>query len=221
MNKIINEKLFDFIRDDARYISMIVNTFNDDKKLKAMLFKNYLKLIPNLNLPFVESIDSVGNYNHDKYINYDYAVFIPEMENGRFSRDVTNEYLYVGKMELENNYYAVVYKTFFAIADTLNPTKTYVITYDSLGTVIDNEMIGCFCSPTTSQSFIISPDMTIETSEYTYAWKSDPIEKGYAGNKIESFEIAKAKQIQLIDMGTIKRISIAGSTSIKSPKEGS
>ncbi len=220
-NKIINEKLFDFIRDDARYISMIVNTFNDDKKLKAMLFKNYLKLIPNLNLPFVESIDSVGNYNHDKYINYDYAVFIPEMENGRFSRDVTNEYLYVGKMELENNYYAVVYKTFFAIADTLNPTKTYVITYDSLGTVIDNEMIGCFCSPTTSQSFIISPDMTIETSEYTYAWKNDPIEKGYAGNKIESFEIAKAKQIQLIEMGTIKRIGIAGSTSIKSPKEGS
>ena len=37
---------------------MIVNTFNDDKKLRAMLFKNYLKLIPDLNLPFIESIDA-------------------------------------------------------------------------------------------------------------------------------------------------------------------
>lgn len=217
-DKILNEKLFDFIRDDARYVSMIVNTFNDDEKLKALLFKSYLKMLPELTLPFLEPVDSVANHSNDKYINYDYAVFIPEMENGRFSRDVTNEYLYVGKIKLENNYHAVVYKTFFAIADTLNPTKTYVITYDSLGTVVDSEDIGCFCSPTTSQSFNINKDFTIETSEYTYKWKNDPIEKGYAGNKIESFDVVKAKQIQLGEAGTIKRISIAGNTTIKSPE---
>ena len=214
-DKIINEKLFDFIRDDARYISMIVNTFNNDAKLKALLFKNYLKMMPDLNLPFIESIDSVANHSNDKYINYDFAVFIPEMEDGRFSRDVTNEYMYVGKIKLENNYHAVVYKTYFAIADTLNPTKTFVITYDSVGTIIDDEVIGCFCSPTTSQAFTISKDFTIESSEYTYKWKSDPIEKGYAGNKIESFEVVKAKQIQMGEAGLIKRISIAGNTTIK------
>lgn len=219
-DKIVNEKRFDFIRDDARYVSMIVNTFNNDAKLKALLFKNYLKLIPDLNLPFTESIDSVGNRLDGRYINYDYAVFIPEMEDGRFSRDVTNEYMHVGKIKLENSYYAVVYKTYFAIADTLNPTKTYVITYDSVGTIVDDEVIGCFCSPTTSQSFTIGTDMTIESSEYIYKWKNDPIEKGYAGNQIESFEVSKAKQIQLGEAGTIKRISIAGSTTIPSPKEG-
>lgn len=213
-NKILSEKRFDFIRADARYVSMIVNTFNDDKRLKELLFKSYLKMLPELTLPLVEPVDSVANHSNDKYINYDFAIFIPEMEEGRFSRDVTNEYLYVGKINLENNYHAVVYKTFFAIADTLNPTKTYVITYDSLGTVIDNELIGCFCSPTTSQAFTIDKDFTIETSEYTYKWKSDPIEKGYAGNKIESFEVAKAKQIQLGEAGTIKRISIAGNNNI-------
>lgn len=219
-DRIVNEKLFDFIRDDARYISMIVNTFNDDKKLRAMLFNNYLKLMSDLTLPFIELKDSVANHSNDKYINYDYAVFIPEMEDGRFSRDVTNEYIYVGKIKLENNYHAVVYKTYFAIADTLNPTKTYVITYDSVGTVIDNEIIGCFCSPTTSQAFTINADMTIESNEYTYKWKNDPIERGYAGNQIESFEVSKAKQIQLGEFGTIKRISIAGSTGITSSKEG-
>jgi hypothetical protein len=219
-DKIVNEKLFDFIRDDARYISIIVNTFNDDEKLKAMLFKNYLKMMPDLSLPYIESIDSVANHSNDKYINYDFAVFIPEMEEGSFSRDVTNEYMYVGKINLGSNYHAVVYKTYFAIADTLNPTKTYVITYDSVGTIIDDEVIGCFCSPATSQAFAIGKDFTIESSEYTYKWKNDPIEKGYAGNKIESFEVAKAKQIQLGEAGTIKRISIAGSTTIQSPKEG-
>ena len=196
-DKIVSEKRFDFIRDDPNYISMIVNTFNNDVKLKALLFKNYLKLMPDLSLPFTESIDSVSNRLDERYINYDYAVFIPEMENGRFSRDVTNEYMYVGKINLENNYHAVVYKTYFAIADTLNPTKTFVITYDSIGNVIDDEIIGCFCSPNTSQAFTISKDFTIESSEFTYKWKKDPIDKGYAGNEIESFEVIKAKQIQL------------------------
>lgn len=217
-DKIVNEKRFDFIRDHHDYVSMMVNTFNNDAKLKALLFKNYLKIIPDLSLPYEESIDSVSNHPGDKYINYDYAVFIPEMEDGRFSRDVTNEYFYVGKIKLENNCHAVVYKTYFAIADTLNPTKTYVITYDSVGTVIDDEVIGCFCSPTTSQAFTITKDFTIESSEYTYKWKNDPIEKGYAGNKIESFEVSKAKQIQLGEGGTIKRISIAGNTTINPPE---
>ncbi|MES2515498.1 MAG: hypothetical protein V4580_15190 [Bacteroidota bacterium] len=219
-DKIINEKHFDFVRDDERYASLMVNTFGDNEKLQALMFRNYLKDMPNLNLPFTESIDSVSNRLNGRYINYDYAVFIPDMEDGRFSRDVTNEYMYIGKIKLDSNCYAVVYKTFFAIADTLNPTKTYVITYDSVGNIIDNEIVGCFCSPTTSQAFTISTDMTIESSEYTYKWKNDPIEKGYAGNKIESFEVAKAKQIQLGGSGTIKRISIAGNTTVKSAKEG-
>ena len=219
-DKILNEKRFDFMRTDERYASLMVNTFNDDEKLRAMIFKNYLKEIPDLILPFTESIDSVRNHSDNKYISYDYAVFVPGMEEGRFSRDVTNEYLYVGKMKLMNNCFAVVYKSYSMIADTLNPVSTIVATYDSLGNVIDNEVIGCFCSPTTSQAFTISADFTIESSEYIYKWKFDPIEKGFAGNKIESFEVAKAKQIQLGESGAIKRISIAGSTTIQSPKEG-
>jgi hypothetical protein len=218
-DKIVNEKRFDFIRDDTRYASMIVNTFNDDAKLRAMLFKNYLKVIPELKLVFEESIDSVGNHPGDKYINYDYAVFVPEMEEGRFSRDVTNEYMYVGKIKLGNNFHAVIYKTYFAIADTLNPTKAYVITYDSIGTVIDNEVIGCYCSPTVSQAFKINADMIIETTEHTYKWKNDPIEKGYAGNEIESSEVSEVKQIQLGESGAIKRISIAAGSGVPSVKE--
>lgn len=217
-NKIMNEKRFDFIREDSRYISMIVNTFNDDNKLKALLFKNYLKLIPDLNLPYSVTIDSISNHTYDKYINYDFAVFIPEMENGRFARDVTNEYLYVGKLNLNNNHHAVIYKSYLAIADTLNPVKTFVITYDSLGTIVDNEMIGCFCSPTLSQSYIISKDNSIETTGYTFKWKNEPLEKGYAGNQIISFETEKPKQIQIVELGIIKREGVV--TTTQSAKEG-
>ncbi len=207
-NKIVNEKRFDFMRDDPRFVALMVNTFNDDEKLKALLFKNYLKMLPDLNLPYAEPIDSVATHDFNKYIDYDYATFIPGMEDGRFARDVTNEYLFVGKMKLEENHFAVIYKSYLAIADTLNPIKTFVITYDSLGNTIDNEMIGCYCSPTSSQSYKVKEDRIIETTAYTYKWKNEPLEKGYAGNQIVSFEVDKPKQIQLIEKGIIKREGI-------------
>lgn len=219
-DKIVNEKNFDFIRNDERYISLMVNTFNDDEKLKSLLFKRFMKSLPELSLPYIEPIDSVKNHDYNFYINYDFAAFIPGMEDGRFSRDVTNEYLYVGKINLDNQTYALVYKTFFAIADTLNPLKTFVITYDSVGTVIDNEMIGCFCSPSNSQAYTVNVNKTIETTSYNYKWKNNPIEKGYAGNQIESFEMEKPKAIQLDGSGKINRETVVKTKDASSRKGG-
>ncbi len=218
-NRILNEKRFDFVRDDPRYVSLIVNTFNDDAKLKALLFKNYLANFPDLVLPYAEPIDSVKNYNYP-YINYDYAVFIPGMENGRFSRDVTNEYFAVGKMKIGNNY-AMVYKTYLTIADTLNPVKTFVVTYDSVGTVVDEEMLGCFCSPTTAQGFTISREYVIDILGYTYTWKNDPVEKGYAGNEIISAEADKPQQVKLIEGGEIRRDKVAETDAAIVSQDGS
>lgn len=217
-NRIINEKRFDFVRDNPRYVSFIVNTFNDDAKLKALLFKNYLNTFPDLKLPYAEPIDSVKNHSYP-YINYDYAVFIPNMEDGRFARDVTNEYFAVGKMKI-GNYYAMIYKTYLAIADTLNPVKTFVVTYDSLGTVVDEEMLGCFCSPTTAQAFSISSDYVIDLLGYTYKWKNDPLEKGYAGNEIISAEAGKPQQVQLIEGGEIRRDKVAGNAVVPESAPG-
>jgi hypothetical protein len=216
-SRIVNEKRFDFIRDDPSYISLIVSTFNDDAKLRALLFKNYLKSFPDLALPFSESIDSVKNH-HYPYINYDYAVFVPTMEDGRFARDVTNEYFAVGKLKLGNTY-AVIYKTYFAIADTLNPVKTFVITYDSLGTIVDQEMLACFCTPTLSQAYAIGADNKIETTAYNYKWKYEPLDKGYAGNEIISSETDKPVQIELLEGGEIRRDKLAG-TEVATGKSG-
>lgn len=217
--RIVNERRFDFVRENPRYVSFIVNTFNDDAKLKALLFKNYLATFPDIQLPYSEPIDSAGNHNYP-YINYDYAVFIPTMEDGRFSRDVTNEYFAVGKMKLGDNY-AMIYKTYLAIADTLNPVKTFVITYDSLGSVVDEEMLGCFCSPTKGQSFAISDANAIELTGYTYKWKHDPVEKGYAGNEVISVEAGKPQQIQLMENGEIKRTKTTEGDAVVVTQDGS
>jgi tetratricopeptide (TPR) repeat protein len=210
-DRILAEKAFDFMRNDQRYTALIVNTFNDDAKLKALLFKNYLELFPDLNTPYTSPIDSASKYNFDRYINYDYAAFIPGMEDGRFSRDVSNEYLYVGKLKLGGGNHAVIYKTVLAIADTLNPVKTFVMVYDSIGNIKDSEMIGCYCSPTEAIAYTVKEDHSIESTGYHYTWKFDPLEKGYAGNEVTSRDIDKPTSLKLTGSGTIEREEIAKS----------
>lgn len=207
--RIDDEKAFDFIREEPQFVALLVNTFNDDAHLKVLVFKNYLKSIPDLKLPYNEPIDSVRNHGTENYISYDYAVFVPEMEGGRFSRDVTNEYLYVGKLKLQDNNFAVIYKSYSVIADTLNPVKTYVITYDSTGTVVDNEMIGCFCSPMNSVAYSVSENNVIESTGYNYTWKFNPLDKGYAGNQVTSFETEKPRYFELGNSGIIIRERVA------------
>lgn len=195
--RITEEPLFKFMDEDVNFQSFIASNFGSDDKINRMLFKAFLEYYPDLALPYSTGIDSIHYFNYDHYIDYNFAIFIPDMNDGRFSRDVTNEYMYVGKTKLENGY-AFVYKSFLAIADTLNPVKTFVVTYDTLGKLVSSEMIGCFCSPTEGKTFTINKDFIIAISDYTFNWDFDPIEKGYAGNKVTSTEENK-KSILLID----------------------
>ena len=99
-----------------------------------------------------------------------------------------------------------------AIADTLNPVKTYVVTYDTLGTMIENEMIGCLCSPTETKAFVINADLTITIKDYTTNWEFDPLDKGYAGNKITGTTEDGKSTIGLEKNGSLKREGVANST---------
>jgi hypothetical protein len=195
--RITEEPLFKFMENHVRFQSFVASNFGNDEKLNRMLFKAFIEYFPDLELPYAVSADSARVFNYDRYIDYNYALFIPEMEVGEFSRDVTNEYMYVGKTKLENGY-AFVYKSFLAIADTLNPVKTYIVTYDTAGTRVSSEMIGCFCSPTESKGFVINKDLSINVSHYISNWETDPLENGYANNKITSVE-ESGKTVYMID----------------------
>jgi hypothetical protein len=200
--RITEEPLFKFMENSLRFQSFVANNFGSDEKLQRMLYKAFVEYFPDLELPYAVTADSARTFNYDRYIDYNYALFIPGMESGEFSRDVTNEYMYVGKTKLDNGY-AFLYRSFTAIADTLNPVHTYIVTYDFIGKMISNEMIGCFCSPMESKGFVINKDLSIHITEYSTNWETDPLENGYANNKIISSE-ESGKRIFIIDQnGTL------------------
>lgn len=186
-DRITEEKLFDFMKENQSFQSFLVSNFGNDEKIRKTLFKAFLKNIPPLDLPFEMISDSAAAFSFDKYINYDFALFIPGMEDTRFSRDVSNEYMYVGKFKCEEGQ-ALIYKSYQMIADTLNPVSVNLIVYDTLGNVVGEKEIGCFCSPLESKGFKIWQDLSFEVSTFKSTWAFDPLEKGYAGNKVLSKE---------------------------------
>jgi len=181
-DKITGEKLFKFLEGNTSYESMLVSNFNDDEKLKKKIFMAFLKSVPDIELPFEINSDSARSFIFVKYINYQFAMFVPGMEDARFSRDVSNEYMYVGKFKTQGGM-AFVYKSYQVIADTLNPVETNIVLYDTVGKIISTQEIGCFCSPLESKSFVINKDLSIDVKVFNNKWESDPLEKGYAGNK--------------------------------------
>jgi len=188
-DRIVDEPLFDFLRETQSYSAFMVSYFSDDTKTKHRLFRAFAASFPDLDLPFEMSVDSAKSdkWNEARSISYDFSAFVPGMDEGRFSRDVSNYYLSVGKFRMPEGV-AFIYKKCEMIADTLNPVTTLVMTYDTLGNKISEQAIACFCSPLESRSCVIGKDYSIEVKSFKMNWEYDPLEKGYAGNRVVSVE---------------------------------
>jgi hypothetical protein len=195
-NRVMNEPLFDFVKENQTYQSLIITYFGNDEKMRRNLFHSFVGFFPEIKLPFLMGVDSVKFFNFDKYINYDFAMFIPGMEDGRFSREVSREYMMVGKFSTDNGV-AILYKSYEMIADTLNPVDLNIILFDTAGVMVSNQGIACFCSPLESRGFVINKDKTLDITTYATKWESDPVEKGYAGNKIISTEAVGLQRLQI------------------------
>ncbi|PBQ32360.1 hypothetical protein CNR22_11455 [Sphingobacteriaceae bacterium] len=202
-DRITEEKLFEFLADNQSYQSLLVTYYGDDEKLRKKLFAAFIKETPKIRLPFSMISDSASSFNFDRYINYDFAAFIPGMESSRFSRDVSNEYMYVGTFASEGGQ-AVIYKSYQVIADTLNPVSVNLIVYDSLGKVISQQEIGCFCSPLESKGFTLFEDYSLEVVTYKTNWQFDPLEKGYANNKVVSKEQTNHQTYKITKENSVK-----------------
>jgi hypothetical protein len=195
-DRVTNEPLFDFLKENQSFQSLIVTYFGNDEKMRKNLFKSFIASFPEIHLPYTMPVDSVKKFNYDQYINYDFAMFIPGMEDGRFSRDVSREFMMVGRFNTENGV-ALLYKDYEVIADTLNPVDLNILLFDTAGVMISNQSIACFCSPLESRGFVINKDKSIDITTYSTKWETDPLEKGYAGNKIVSVDAVESQRLQV------------------------
>ncbi len=138
------------------------------------MFALFTKSFPAASDRFEVKLDEVEMKNYSQSISYDFAPFIPEMENVSFGREVSNDFYYVTKLSETPNYTAVIYKT-TSFQGEFMPVNATLATYDTKGEVISKVMFSCVCSPSKVKTGKIeNGELAIE--EYKRIWK-EPIDK--------------------------------------------
>jgi len=199
-----NDKIFDYLRGQRGFVSLIVAYLKNDEKLRETLFRSFLATAPEIKLPFSLQRDSICYTGMEtNSINYDFAAFVSGMEDSRFSRDVSNEYFMVGKIKFNQGHYAVVYKSVMIIADTLPPVDVKMAIFDSLGNLLDEKLFAQYQLPGTLLTGMVDTDNTIRIMEHTMKWKFDPLEEGYSENEYLGEDLVSENKFMISPEGRL------------------
>ena len=180
-------------------------------------FELYKKSYPVISQPFMVSLDKVEMPNNKDAISFDYARFIPEMENTEFGRDVSHDYYYVGRFEDTPLYSAVIYTSteFYGV---MEPVYTKLVTYTPEGNIIDSRVIACSCSPEKAKTVRIENNI-IYTEDFKRTWKrpitsEDNEDYGEGQNNADSNYVVKSESIskEVFKLTEIGKIVEAGDT---------
>lgn len=207
--RIDNDKGFDPIRENEKFkivLAKYLSISDEDKKarLLALFEKGFEKKL----LPFNISVDSVSIGNGNS-IDYRYSDLIEDLNDGEFSREVSYDFQYVAKLDFSPDFKAFVYRKVDVVSDTLNPVHTFLVTMDTVGTVISQQEISCYCSPLTLKTCTIDEKGNVEVKEIVQTWKEDPIYKGYEGNEVLKQEIKGISYFTVDEEGNINSVETA------------
>jgi hypothetical protein len=170
-----DERLKSVLKTDS-YKQMLAELNAQKRTDKAQtVFDMYKAQFKPLRQPFIIPLDSVSMPSYKNFISFDFARFIPEMENTEFGRDVSHDYYAVGKLAETPLYTAIIYTSteFWDVDATTEPVYTKLVTYNTQGFVIDSRIISCQCTSEKVKTVSIENNL-ITTEDYNIKWKYDP-----------------------------------------------
>lgn len=202
-----DEKIKNIVRYKDFQEMLIHATATRLKKDGNGLFSLYGKSYPRVGSTFVIDLPNVELANYNQAISYDFAPYIPEMENVGFGREVSNDFFYVAKISNTSNYTAVIYKSVSFYGESSQPVHTTLATYDSKGEVISKILLSCVCSANKVKTGKIEEGaVTIE--EYKRNWKY-PLDKiAMDDNEITSNDFITKATYRIDETGKIVEESV-------------
>ena len=165
-------------------------------------FDLYRNSFPSLNSHLDIGLSNIDLNEYDESISYDFAKFIPEMENIEFGRDVSHDFFYVAKVSETPQYTALVYSSVNFYGSEMAPIHTTLATYTNDGELISKKLISCRCTPEKIKTVVIDNNV-IEIKDYKRTWEH-PIDKvSFSENKVKSSELIAEAKYKIDDTGKI------------------
>jgi tetratricopeptide (TPR) repeat protein len=157
--------------------------------------------------PFEIPVDKVAMEDYKNSISYDFAEFVPEMENSEFGRSVSHDYFYVTRVAENPAYTALVYTSTSFEGEYMQPVLTRLVTYDNNGKIIASKLFSCQCSAEKVKMGKIE-DNVITVEDYKRTWKKPIDEVSFDENEVDKFELIAKAKFRIDDSGNIVEESV-------------
>lgn len=184
------------ITEQPMYKSLVLQMVAQNRHGSG-LFDLYKQAFTNNLESFTLTPEKVEMADFKQSINYDFAKFVPEMENTSFDREVSNDFYFVGSVKQTDLYHAFLYTSVAFSGEEMQPTQTYLVVYDNEGEIISKKMVGCQCTAEKIKTFSLDKG-TIKITDMKRNWEKPIDDVPFDENKIIGYDVL-AKAIFTID----------------------
>ena len=207
----LHEKAFDSLRfnNDWYFKNVYQTAMSGNKDPEKLAWDNYKDEFKELPLPLTINTVWIYQQNYENAIAYDYEKFVPEMRNGKFSREVENEYFYVGKIKEDSVYTALLYagkNMWLTDGRGYAPVYFYMVTYSHQGKIIDKMQVGGQKTFTDNfKDLLIKQNLSLEIKEFKNIYEKDPAKDGYENNKVTKSELLTTSYYRINAKGKFEK----------------
>jgi len=191
----LRDKAFDSIRYNADWYfkNIYQNAMSGNKDPEKLAWDNFKGEFKDLDLPLTINTVWIYQQTYENAIGYDYEKFVPEMRTGKFSREVENEYFYVGNVKEDSAFTALLYagkNMWLTDGRGYAPVYFYMVTYSPQGKIVDKMLVGGQKNFTDNfRNLMVKPNLTMEIKEFKNVYEKDPSKDGYENNKVTKSEL--------------------------------
>lgn len=141
------------------------------------------------------------------YIGYDYEVYVSEMRNERFSREVSRGFYYFARVLETDKYVALVYIDKDMFLNEYSPLNYVLATFTPTGKIIDKRIIaGHKYHDEPLKKTQILKDGTISITNYELTYENDPREYGFWDNQVKSMAELSKETLKINANGKIENV---------------
>lgn len=205
------DKAFDSLRmmNEWQYKEVIRNAMSGNKDPEKLAWDNFKSEFPPLTLPLAINTVWIYQQKYENAIAYDYEKFIPEMRTGKFSREVENEYFYVGKVREDSVYSALMYagKNMWVLDGRgYSPVYIYLVTYSPSGKIIDKMLVGGQKIFTDNfKTMQMKENLNFEVKDYKNIYEKDPEADGYEKNNVKESKLLTTNYYKVNNKGKFEK----------------
>jgi tetratricopeptide (TPR) repeat protein len=190
----------------AEYKEMLSRVLTKDGKAENV-FDLYKKSFEVYQQPYAITFQNLDDMRNKQSISYDFARFIPEMQNTSFGRDVSHDFFYIAKVAETPAYTALIYSSISFWESEMQPVITRLSTYDNEGNIIATKVFaGQFSAEKVKVGTIKNNEIVLQ--DYKRIWKQSIDKVPFDENEVDKYELLATATFRLNDNGEIVELSV-------------